>query len=153
MVSALPEDFLLSWPPGKYSSSRHKFQQHPEWERLFILSIPGSGRSLGGGNGNLLRPGELHEQRSLVGYSPQGPKKTTCQCRGTHFPSLIRENPTCLGGTKPLCRNYWAHAPRACASQEKPQWKARALQLESISPALHNQRKPTCSHEDPAQPK
>jgi len=36
-------------------------------------SIPGSGRSLGGGHGNPLQyflPGEYHEQRSLVGYSP-----------------------------------------------------------------------------------
>ena len=36
-------------------------------------SIPGSGRSPGGGHGNLLPvflPGESHGQRSLVGYSP-----------------------------------------------------------------------------------
>ena len=35
--------------------------------------IPGSGRSSGGGNGNLfhskLSPGKSHGQRSLVGYS------------------------------------------------------------------------------------
>ena len=39
---------------------------------------PGSGRSPGGGNGNLLHyflPGESHGQRSLVGYSPRGHKK------------------------------------------------------------------------------
>ena len=34
--------------------------------------IPGSGRSPGGGHGNPLLPGELHGQRSLVGYSPRG---------------------------------------------------------------------------------
>ena len=35
-------------------------------------SIPGSGRSPGGGQGNLLPflPGEFHGQRSLAGYSP-----------------------------------------------------------------------------------
>ena len=41
-------------------------------------SIPGSGRSPAEGNGNSLQyilPGEFHEQRSLVGYSPWGPKE------------------------------------------------------------------------------
>ena len=34
-------------------------------------SIPGSGRSPGGGHGNpVFLPGEPHRQRSLVGYSP-----------------------------------------------------------------------------------
>ena len=34
-------------------------------------SIPGSGRSPGGGRDNLfLLPGESHGQRSLAGYSP-----------------------------------------------------------------------------------
>ena len=40
--------------------------------------IPGLGRSLGGGPGNPLQyflPGESHEQRSLVGYSPWGHKE------------------------------------------------------------------------------
>ena len=40
-------------------------------------SVPGSGRSPGGGNGNVLQfraeePGESHRQRSLVGCSPWG---------------------------------------------------------------------------------
>ena len=39
-------------------------------------SIPGSGRSPGVGNGNLVfLPGEFHEQRSLTGYSPWGCKE------------------------------------------------------------------------------
>ena len=37
-------------------------------------SIPESGRSPGGGHGNLFLPGESHGQRSLVGYSPWGHK-------------------------------------------------------------------------------
>ena len=40
-------------------------------------SIPGTGRSPGGGNGNPLQyflPGKLHRQRILVGYSPWGHK-------------------------------------------------------------------------------
>ena len=32
--------------------------------------IPALGRSSGGGNGNLLSPGNSHGQRNLVGYSP-----------------------------------------------------------------------------------
>ena len=40
-------------------------------------SIPGSGRSPGGGHGSPLvfLPGESHGQRSLVGYSPRGCKE------------------------------------------------------------------------------
>ena len=42
-------------------------------------SIPGTGRSPGGGNGNPLQcswSGESHGQRSLVGYSPWGCKES-----------------------------------------------------------------------------
>ena len=41
-------------------------------------SIPGSGRSPGGGHGNPLvfLPGESHGQRSLVGYRPWGCKES-----------------------------------------------------------------------------
>ena len=62
--------------------------------------------------------------------------------------SLVQEDPTCLGATKPMSHkywpcalescslNYWAHVPhllkpassRTCAPQEKPlQWEAHAL--------------------------
>ena len=40
-----------------------------------VGSIPGSGRSPGGGNGKptpVFLPGESHGQRSLVSYSPWG---------------------------------------------------------------------------------
>ena len=53
--------------------------------------------------------------------------------QGTRVRSLVREDPTCHGATKPMCHNYWACAlkpashnywsphPRACApQQEKP---------------------------------
>ena len=43
-----------------------------------VGSIPGSGRSSGGGNGNptpVFLSGESHGQRSLVGYSPRGCKR------------------------------------------------------------------------------
>ena len=45
-------------------------------------SIPGLGRSPGGGNGNSLQYSCLenpHGQRSLVGYSPQGHKLDTIE--------------------------------------------------------------------------
>ena len=51
--------------------------------------IPGSGRSPGGGNGNLLSvflPGKTHGQRSLVGYSPWGPKESA-RLSAEFFPS------------------------------------------------------------------
>ena len=38
--------------------------------------IPGSGRSPGVGNGNLLQPEKFHGQRSLAGYSPKGHKES-----------------------------------------------------------------------------
>ena len=43
-----------------------------------VGSIPGSGRSPGGGNGNPLQylPGKPHGQRSLEGYSPCGHKES-----------------------------------------------------------------------------
>ena len=58
-----------------------------------VGSIPGSGRSLGGRNGNPLQyslPGESHGQRSLVGYSPQGGQEshTTEATWHTHFTVL-----------------------------------------------------------------
>ena len=40
-------------------------------------SIPGSGRSPGGGNGNpVFLPGKFHGQRSLAGYSPWGRRES-----------------------------------------------------------------------------
>ena len=44
-----------------------------------VGSIPGSGRSPGGGHGKPLQYSCLqnpHEQRNLVGYSPQGRKES-----------------------------------------------------------------------------
>ena len=43
-----------------------------------VDSIPGSGRSLGGGHGNppVFLPGEFNEQSSMVGYGPWGCKQS-----------------------------------------------------------------------------
>ena len=42
-----------------------------------VGSVPGTGRSPGGGNGTIpiFLPGESHGQRSLPGYSPWGCKE------------------------------------------------------------------------------
>ena len=54
-----------------------------------LNSIPGSGRSPGGGNGNPLQypvylPGKSHGQRSLVGYSPWSHKQSDTNEQLTH---------------------------------------------------------------------
>ena len=83
--------------------------------------------------------------------------------------SLVWEDPTCLGTTKPVrtaivpgSRNFWARVqqslkpihPRACALQQEKllQWESRALQ-QRVAPTHCNQRKPVCSSEGPVQPK
>ena len=53
------------------------------------VSIHGSGRSPGVGNGNPLQYilGKCHGQRGLVGYSPRGPKESDMNehvCAHTH---------------------------------------------------------------------
>ena len=41
-----------------------------DWDIRDVGSVPGSGRSPGGGHGNPFLPGESYGQRSLAGYSP-----------------------------------------------------------------------------------
>ena len=51
-------------------------------------SIPGLGRSPGGGNGNPLQysqPGKSHGQRSLMGYSPKHHKELAMTEHTAHF--------------------------------------------------------------------
>ena len=93
-------------------------------------SIPGLGRSPGGGHGNPLQYSCLenpHGQRSLAGYSPWGHKESDTTERpnmalvvwwlrihlwmqGTWVPSLVQVDPTCLRTTKPMHHNCWASA-------------------------------------------
>ena len=56
--------------------------------------------------------------------------------QGTQVWSLVWEDPTCCGATKPVCHSYWSLCPTACApQQEKPsQWEDCALQAESSPP-------------------
>ena len=77
----------------------------------------------------------------------------------TQVRSLVQEDPSCLGVTKPVCHNCWAHVLRLLQARrlepklrKKPlQWDGRALQLES-SPCLLQQGKSPHSQEDSAQP-
>ena len=92
----------------------------------------------------------------------------------TRLPSLVWEDSTYYGATKPVHRNYWACAlepgncnywvlasqvlrlmcPRACALQHKksPQWEAHPLQLQSSPCSLQLEKNP-CSNKEPVQPK
>ena len=103
--------------------------------------------------------------------------------QGTRVRSLVQEDSTHCRATKPVGHNYWADAPwslcsttgeataralepvlhgrrghcmrpGACApwQERRLQWEAHVLQWES-SPVRWNERKPTHSTEDPAQPK
>ena len=48
---------------------------------------------------------------------------------GTQVHSLVQEDSTCHRTNKLMCHDYWTHAPRVSASQEKPpQWGLHALQ-------------------------
>ena len=67
-----------------------------------IGSIPGWRRSPGGGNDNPL-PGKCHGQRSLVGYSPQGHKKSdmtqhACTCLSIYLSFFMQCNTVLLSG-------------------------------------------------------
>ena len=57
--------------------------------------------------------------------------------------SLVWEDTTCHGATKPVRRNYWAHVPRACApQQEKPlKWRAHARQPEYLPLAATTEKR------------
>ena len=90
-------------------------------------------------------------QNSSAGGFPGGPVvKNPSPMQDTRVRSLVWEDPTCQGATKPGHHNCWACAlepgscnhwnhmllkperPRACASPEKsPQWETRSLQPES----------------------
>ena len=47
--------------------------------------------------------------------------------QGKWVPSLVQEDPTCCGATKPLHHNYWAHVPQL-------------LKPMRLEPVLHNKR-------------
>ena len=74
IINSMAKELGLGFPGG--ASSKELTCQCRRLKDL--CSIPGLGRSPGGGNGNPLQlflPGESHGQRSLAGYSPRGHKE------------------------------------------------------------------------------
>ena len=65
-------------------------------------------------------------------------KKSLSSNAGDTVWSLVQEDSTCCGATKPMHHNYWSPGSRACApKQEKPpQWEAHPLQLETSPDSL-----------------
>ena len=73
--------------------------------------------------------------------------------QGTWVPSLVQDDPTCHGATKPV-GHKWSHMPRTHGLQQEKslQWEACALQLES-SPCSLRLEKASGSKEELVQPK
>ena len=59
--------------------------------------------------------------------------------QGTQVRSLIREDPTCCGATKPVCHNYWACALEP-ASHNYWACVLQLLKPVRLEPMLHNKR-------------
>ena len=72
--------------------------------------------------------------------------------QGTGVLSLVEEDSTCLGTTKPVCHNPWCPCPQEPVFCNKRSYHMRshALQLESISHSPQLKKSP-CSNEDSAQ--
>ena len=67
--------------------------------------------------------------------------------QGTQVRSLVQEDSTCHGATKPMCHNYWSPcALETAAQQEKPQQEA------SEKPLLTATTERPGSNKDPLQP-
>ena len=69
--------------------------------------------------------------------------ESACRCKGTWVWSLIGEDSTCLGATKPMCPNYWAHELQllkpvllepVLRSEKPPQWEMRTAAKSSPCP-------------------
>ena len=53
--------------------------------------------------------------------------------QGTRVPSLVREDPTCHGDTKPKSHNCWVCKP-VLPKEKPPRWETPAVQLERSHP-------------------
>ena len=71
----------------------------------------------------------------------------------TQVGSLIQEDSTNCGTTKPKSHNYGACYPRARAPQEKLLQKSPCTTTREQPPLSATREEPTCSNKDPAQPK
>ena len=63
--------------------------------------------------------------------------------QGAQVPSLVREDPTCLGATQPVCHSYWAHEPRAPCSATGESTALRSLSLPQLEKAQVQQWRPS----------
>ena len=72
------------------SIESHRASQAAQQQRIQDLgSVPGLGRSPGGGHGNpVLLPGEPHGLKSLAGYSPKGHEESDMTEATGHTRSL-----------------------------------------------------------------
>ena len=70
--------------------------------------------------------------------------KNRLPMQGTRVRSLVQEDPTSRGATKPMCDNYWAHMPQLL----KP------VRLEPVlrNKRSHSNEKPAHHNEDPRSP-
>ena len=64
--------------------------------------------------------------------------------QGTRVQSLVWEDSTCCGATKPVCHNYWARVPQLlrlyAATTEACMPRARALQQEKPQACVQQRR-------------
>ena len=156
-VNSLEKTLIL----GKTEGKRRRGLQRMKWLDSITDSM----------DMNLSKLGDNGEQWSVACCSPWGHKSQTlfsnwtttsgdsvvknlqASAGDTWVQSLVREDPTYCGATKPVCHNYWAHAlepgnrncrahiwqllkpacPRAHATQQEKllQWEAHVPQLES----------------------
>ena len=122
--------------------------------RLCLSTAGGAGLHPWWGNSDPTYRVAWPENKSW-GFS--GSLEVKSRMQGTWVWSLVQEDPTCHGATKPMYHNHWASAleprnqnywaytlqllkltcPRVCALQQEkpPQWEARGSQAES-SPCL-----------------
>ena len=81
--------------------------------------------------------------------------------QGTRVQSLIQGDPTCLGATKPLRHNYWAHAPQLLKParlepvlrNQRSHCNEKTVHCNKEWPPLPATRESPCRNEDPTQPK
>ena len=92
--------------------------------------------------------------------------RTHLPMQETRIQSLIQEDPTCPGATKPVRHNYWAcaleptshnhwsrHTLQPALEEKPPQWEARTRQATRQEPHSPQREKSPHSNEDPVQPK
>ena len=73
--------------------------------------------------------------------------------KGTLVRSLVWEDLTCLGATKPVRHNYWAHVTEPMLRTKRSHRNEKPVLRNQRMTLAPNRRKPLISSKDPAQPK